>query len=89
MRWYYAQIDENNICIGISDLSGEVNGPDMIKIDNYNEALLGKKYNNDSWEDVAQPEKPKEPEPLSEQERTVFDTAINTEYLVCLADLGI
>ena len=46
MRWYYAQIDENNICVGISDLSGEVNAPDMIKIDNYNEALLGKKYNN-------------------------------------------
>lgn len=87
MRWYYAQIDENNICVGISDLSGEVNAPDMIKIDNYNEALLGKKYNNSVWEEVPKPE-PK-PVPLTEQQQAVFDTAINTEYLVCLADLGI
>lgn len=30
-----------------------------------------------------------EPESLSEIETAILDTAVNTEYLVCLADLGI
>lgn len=29
------------------------------------------------------------PEPLSDQEQLLLDTAINTEYLVTLADLGL
>ena len=28
-------------------------------------------------------------EPLSEIETAILDTAVNTEYLVCLADLGL
>jgi len=27
--------------------------------------------------------------PLTEQEQAILETAINTEYLVCLADMGI
>lgn len=27
--------------------------------------------------------------PLTEQEQAIMDTAINTEYLVCLADMGL
>lgn len=90
MRFYYAQLDEDNVCIGISDLSGEVNQPDMIRIDSYDMSLLRKKYNFDTgeWDDV--PPKPEpEPKPLSEQQQAVLDTVVNTEYLVCLADLGI
>lgn len=31
---------------------------------------------------------PVEP-PLSDEQQTMYDTAINVEYLVCLADLGL
>lgn len=53
---YYAQLNENNICIGVSQLSGEVISPDMILLQSYDAPLLGKKYNNGIWEDMPTPE---------------------------------
>jgi hypothetical protein len=41
----YAQLDQNDICVGISDLSGVVEADNMILLDNYDLNLLGKKYN--------------------------------------------
>ncbi len=72
----YAQLDENNICIGISQLSGEVTSDNMILLDNYDTSLLGKKYNNGIWEEV-EPEPEPEPAP-TEQEM------INAELLTTL-----
>ena len=48
----YAQLNDEKICIGISDLSGEVVADNMINIDEFDTTLLGKKYNNGSWETV-------------------------------------
>ena len=59
MKYYYAQIDENNICIAISDLSGKVTADNMLRLETYDTSLLGKKYNNGVWEEVPKPE----PEP--------------------------
>ena len=59
MKYYYAQIDENNICIAVSDLSGKVTADNMLRLETYDTSLLGKKYNNGVWEEVPQPE----PEP--------------------------
>ena len=59
MKYYYAQIDENNICIAVSDLSGKVTADNMLRLETYDTSLLGKKYNNGVWEKVPQPE----PEP--------------------------
>lgn len=58
----YAQINENNICVGISNLSGEVIADNMIRIDTMDTSLLGKKYNSGSWETV----ETTEPQPESE-----------------------
>lgn len=74
--FYYAQIDENNICIGVSQLSGEINAPNMILLESYDASLLGKKYNNRAWEDVPQPD----PTPTAQDE-------INAEILKMLNDL--
>ena len=82
----YAQINEDNICIAVSDMGNvEASNPQLIKIDTFDTSLLGKHYNNGIWEDSPEPE----PEPLSENDQSILDTAINTEYLVCLADLGL
>ena len=59
MKYYYAQIDENNICIAVSDLSGKVTADNMLRLETYDTSLLGKKYNNGVWEEVPKPE----PEP--------------------------
>lgn len=87
MCYYYAQIDESNICIGVSQLSGEVNLPSMVLLDNYDSSLLGRQYNNGGWEDVEQPE-PQEP-PISEIEQAILQTAITTEYMVAIMETTI
>jgi len=49
MPKYYAQLNENNICVGVSQLSGEVNAPNMIPIPSLNTDYLWRKYENGSW----------------------------------------
>lgn len=69
-KYCYAQIDENNICVSVSELSGSVNYENMIALDTYDISLLGKKYNNGNWEEV-------EPEPtqLDKIEEQVYSNS--------------
>ncbi len=83
----YAQIDEKNICVGISQLSGEALAENMILLASCNASLLGKKYNDGIWEEV-----PAEAEPevaLSEIEKAILQTAINTEYMATMLEATI
>ena len=57
----YAQLDMNNICTGISQLSGEVQAPNMLQIEHYDATLMGKKYENGVWVEL-----PPSPEPIPE-----------------------
>lgn len=56
MTYYYAQIDDNNICFATSALSGEVIADDMILIAIAEQApagfddLAGKQYNRETGE---------------------------------------
>lgn len=85
-------LDGDDICYDItartmSDL--DLKEDNYIKLPTNKPEIIGKKYIRDisTWENVPKPIH--EPEPLSEQEQAVLDTAINTDYLVCLADLGL
>lgn len=44
----YAQIDQNGVCVGTSDLAGEVNAPHMILIGEA-EDYIGWTYDNGNW----------------------------------------
>lgn len=79
--FYYAQIDENNICIGVSQLSGEVNVPNMISVDSLDGRLMGKRYHNGGWEDIPQAE-PAEPEP-TDQEIIQAEMLLNQHQIIC------
>lgn len=46
---FYAQLNENNICIGISQLSGEVIQKNLIEITSNDSDYLWKKYENGNW----------------------------------------
>lgn len=46
----YAQLDKEDVVIGVSSLSGEVSSDHMVKIDYYDESLLGKRYNRETGE---------------------------------------
>lgn len=66
---YYATIDENNICYGISQLSGEVIADNMIELSSYDTTLLGKMWIGSEWVEnpnsqVVEPQ----PEPVTNEE---------------------
>ena len=49
---YYAQLDENRVCVAVSMLNGVVEREDMIPLteDVYaSSSLLGKRYNGGQW----------------------------------------
>lgn len=50
----YAQINDEHIVVTVASLSGESNSADMVRIEDYDTSLLGKKYNKDTnhFEDV-------------------------------------
>lgn len=54
MDYLYAQLDENNICVGLSQLSGEVIRPYMVRLNEdefANGDLLGRVFENGVWMD--------------------------------------
>lgn len=84
--FYYAQIDEKNICVGISQLSGEVVMQNMIPIGSVDGNLIGKRFNNGTWEENSpHPELILEP-PLSSTEQTLMQMAVNMEYLATMME---
>lgn len=68
---YYAQLNENDICIGVSQLGGEVDEVCLVAIESYDETLLGKRYNVETgeFEEVSQPDPdPTLPQPTLEEQ---------------------
>ncbi len=63
---YYAQITDDGICCGVSQLSGIVNADNMIELESYDLSVMGMKWTDSAWiEDPNPPEpvEPVEPEP--------------------------
>ncbi|TKI65548.1 hypothetical protein FC756_15980 [Lysinibacillus mangiferihumi] len=82
----YAQLNENNVVIAISDLTGEVTADNMILI-NDSDVKLGSTYDTDT-EVFIPPTTPSiEPQPTVEEMQA--QTLLNTEYLVSRSELGL
>lgn len=53
MEYYYAQLDENSICFVVTQNSGDMSQyPNLIRIQSFDDSLLGKKWNGTDWEEV-------------------------------------
>ena len=79
----YAQIDKNGYIVSDSYLSGEVTAENMMPVsDDFD--LTNQRYVDGAWQTYA----PSYVEELLETEQAIFETEINTEYLVALAELG-
>lgn len=46
---FYAQLNEQNICIGISQLADTINDEKMIEIDSFDVSKIWHKYENSEW----------------------------------------
>lgn len=68
---FYAQLDENNICTGISQLSGEVMATNMIEIPILDPDYIWRKYENNTWS--VDKFEPQSTSPLSEFEQLRAD----------------
>lgn len=97
-NFYYAQLDENDICFTVMDSGGKLQTSDkIIRLESCDLSLLGKRYNNGVWEDVEQPESEAEPEItqldrieaiLNEDKNEIIETAID-EYTLELIEQGV
>lgn len=84
----YAEVDENNICFSVVCGENKTNSPNLILISNYDLSILGKKYNDGKWEEIqSKPRINLQTKILNETDQAILDTAINSEYLVCLSEL--
>lgn len=59
--YYYAQIDDDGICCGVSQLSGEVEHDNMIQLESYDMSLMGKLWTGTEWIENPNPPEPVEP----------------------------
>ena len=73
--YYYAQIDDDGICCGVSQLCGVKIQSDMIELESYDMSLMGKMWTGtwneetkswDGGEWVENPNPPEPPEPTTE-----------------------
>lgn len=66
---YYAQINDDNICDGVSQLSGIVDKPNMIELERYDMSVWGKMWTGSEWVDNPNPPviEP-QPEPVTNEE---------------------
>lgn len=80
--YYYAQLNEENICLGISQLSGKIAAENMIELASYDTGILGKKYVDGEWIDVEQPTPQTEPtqlDKIQENQLTLME-AVAEQY---------
>ena len=47
--YVYAQLNENGICIGVSQLSGQVQAANMVLIESLDTDKIWRKYDNSQW----------------------------------------
>ena len=71
----YAQINEDNICVAVSESGIAISGDDIIELDIFDASILGKKYNNGKWEDIHVEPTPTQPTQLDRIED-------NTKYIM-------
>lgn len=81
----YAQIDGNGFVVSDSWLSGEVEADNMIPIaEDFD--LTNKKYVDGKWVEYI-PEPIEVESALTDEQKAIFETQTNIEYLVCMNEV--
>lgn len=77
---FYAQLNNDNICVAVSQLSGKVSHSNMIRLSTFDTTIMGKKYNDGIWEDVDVEEE--ESAAISDAEVTRAQILLNQQDIV-------
>lgn len=87
---FYAQINESNICVAVSNLTGKVQDDKLIPIASMSHGLLGKKYENGKWVEVPTPEpEPTQLDNIEEQLNALTADSVTIEKLNAAISEGV
>jgi len=78
---FYAQINESNICVAVSNLTEKVQDTRLIPIGFMDVGLIGKKYENGEWVEVPIPEPP-----ISETDKKLLQIQATVDYLAMMTE---
>lgn len=78
---FYAQINESNICVAVSNLTEKVQDTRLIPIGFMDVGLIGKKYENGEWAEVPIPEPP-----ISETDKKLLQIQATVDYLAMMTE---
>lgn len=78
---FYAQINESNICVAVSNLTEKVQDTRLIPIGFMDVGLIGKKYENGEWVEVPIPEPP-----MSETDKKLLKIQATVDYLAMMTE---
>ena len=78
---FYAQINESNICVAVSNLTEKVQDTRLIPIGFMDVGLIGKKYENGEWVKVPIPEPP-----ISETDKKLLQIQATVDSLAMMTE---
>ncbi len=90
MQYIYTQLNQANICIGVSYLAGKVIQDNLIDVSSHADphSLLGQAYDRDADTFYTLAPQPLPPVPLTEEEQYRYQAIINQEYLIALEEIN-
>lgn len=80
---YYAQITDDGICCGVSQLSGIVNADNMIELESYDLSVMGMKWTGNAW--IEDPNPPEPVEPITEPTMSDLSDKLDSQKSLQLA----
>lgn len=85
-RYFYAEINENNICYSLLDTPTTIEAENMIEVESYDMSLIGKKYTDGNWIEYVpesnETENDKNETEFSETERIQAEMLLNQERII-------
>jgi hypothetical protein len=85
----YAVIDADGICVGVSQLAGDVDAPDLVEIESFDETLIGKRRSGKKWVAVEGPARDAEREAEDIERETGMSGDMRSILIAIAEKLGV
>lgn len=85
----YAVINADGICVGVSQLVGHVDAPDLVEIESFDETLIGKRRSGKKWDAVEDPGRDAEREAEDIERETGMSGDMRSILIAIAEKLGV